>query len=99
MTYININWMDFSLCRGKGYLFFPPSNVTGRKRAKLTQQALEICGQCPVAEPCRDYGVATQSSGIWGGETDEQRAVRGLPVTVDVMRRVKRQQQKESVVD
>ena len=90
MTYMTTDWMDFAVCRGKSHLFFPPTSVTGRARAKLNKEALKICAVCPVIEPCRQYGIETQSSGIWGGETEEQRAERGLPVSVDVKRRLER---------
>jgi len=98
MNYLPNTWMDFSLCRGQSHLFFPPPHIVGKKRAALQKQALEICAKCPVSEPCRDYGVMTQSLGIWGGETEEQRGERGLPVSIDVQRRIKRQEEKEKTV-
>jgi WhiB family redox-sensing transcriptional regulator len=90
MTYITNDWMDFAVCRGNSHLFFPPTNVTGRARVKLNKEALKLCAVCPVVEPCRDYGIRTGSAGIWGGETEEQRAERGLPVSVEVQRRLQR---------
>ena len=88
MNYTTNNWMDFAVCRGKSHLFFPPASVIGRARSKITKEALIICATCPVVEPCRLYGIQTQSSGIWGGETEEQRAKRGLPVSVNPIRRL-----------
>ena len=96
MTYITTDWMDFAVCRGHSHLFFPNTSITGRARAKLNKEALALCAVCPVIEACRDYGVATQSSGIWGGETEEERSKRGIPVSVDVRRRLKRQMDKLS---
>ena len=94
MTYLPNTWMDFSLCRGQSSLFFPAQSIVGKKRIALQKQALDICSKCPVVEPCREYGIATQSSGIWGGETEEQRAGRGLPVSINVRRRIQRAKKK-----
>ena len=94
MTYLPNTWMDFSLCSGQSNLFFPAQNIVGRKRLALQKQALEICSKCPVVEPCREYGIRTQSSGIWGGETEEQRGQRGLAVSTNIRRSLQRAKQK-----
>lgn len=38
------------------------------------QRALAVCADCPVWRQCRDYGREHHMQGIWGGETELDRA-------------------------
>lgn len=40
-------------------------------------RALKICAACALREPCRELGRQGREHGIWGGETEEQRARAG----------------------
>jgi WhiB family redox-sensing transcriptional regulator len=38
-----------------------------------------ICSGCPTLDPCRDWAIAFEDYGFWGGMTpDERRAARRL---------------------
>jgi len=37
------------------------------------QVIADFCSKCPVIEPCLRIGIETQSPGIWGGKTEDQR--------------------------
>jgi len=40
--------------------------------------AKQICACCPIAIECRDYALAHDLDGVWGGTTqDERRAASG----------------------
>jgi len=48
-------------------VFFPVSDT-------FAGEAKAICAQCPVAEQCLEYAIAThQSDGVWGGLTSTER--------------------------
>ena len=55
-------WRDFALCRGADPAQFVNGNVEAMRKVART-----ICSQCPVREPCYDYGRLTRSVGVWGG--------------------------------
>lgn len=42
-------------------LFFPTSEGD-------LHRALRLCRTCPVMAQCHDFGTATKSVGVWGGE-------------------------------
>jgi WhiB family transcriptional regulator, redox-sensing transcriptional regulator len=69
-------WRDRAACQGRdGLLFFPPK--TGGSN---TDQALQICGTCVVADECLQHALtAPEQYGVWGGKTEQElRAMRGL---------------------
>lgn len=39
------------------------------------QYMRDKCGRCPVLEACREYGIAHESFGMWGGLTEADRKV------------------------
>lgn len=60
-------WQEFARCRGEGpQKFFP---TTGED----TSEALAMCEECPVRQPCYELGDAIGAPGIWGGTTERQR--------------------------
>lgn len=63
-------WMMKGLCgQVDPEVFFPPKGGSGK-------QARRICNVCPVMEACREYAInRPQIGGIWGGLTENQRAV------------------------
>jgi WhiB family redox-sensing transcriptional regulator len=38
-----------------------------------TREALNACMECRVKDECRDYAIANQEHGVWGGTTERQR--------------------------
>lgn len=58
-------WKEQAECR-QGWdpdMWFPEQNELSSPR---TRMAKVICGRCPVAAECYEYG-RTERSGIWGG--------------------------------
>lgn len=41
----------------------------------LQKQAIEICKQCRVIGPCLEYALKYERYGVWGGMTENQRAI------------------------
>ncbi len=75
---IDAEWMDTAPCRGDWHLFFAPFRESNSARIRREAAALELCGHCTLREPCREAGRANLETGIWGGETDEDRARAGF---------------------
>lgn len=61
-------WVEHAACRGTDpELFFPAQGAP-------VGAAKDVCGRCPVAEPCLDYALtAGESWGVWGGTTEKER--------------------------
>jgi WhiB family transcriptional regulator, redox-sensing transcriptional regulator len=64
-------WRKLAACNGMDVDIFFPARKGGDKE-KLAN-AREICGWCPVRKECLDYAIASDSSGVWGGLTEEER--------------------------
>jgi WhiB family redox-sensing transcriptional regulator len=62
--------------------WFPLTGVQDeRLRAKARGEAQRLCAGCPVLVECRTWARVTgQQHGVWGGELDRQRVVRGQDV-------------------
>lgn len=73
-------WIEFALCPGRPELFFEPFRELAPQRAIREQAARRVCEQCPVRLPCRESGRRNHESGIWGGETEEERVRAGFGV-------------------
>jgi WhiB family redox-sensing transcriptional regulator len=66
------SWMLLGACRGEDPELFFPISAAG---PSLTQarSAKAICRRCPVQPNCLSYALITQTDGIWGGTTWEER--------------------------
>lgn len=73
------DWQNQALCAGKTDLFFEPLGEREGRRTKREAKARSYCALCPLAVACREAGRINREHGIWGGETDEQRALAGYP--------------------
>lgn len=73
----NGGWASFASCGEMGQLFFEPFGERPGARSRREAKAKAVCAQCPVQEICRDAGRQNHESGIWGGETEEERALAG----------------------
>lgn len=57
-------WRDDAACKGKPTeWWFPEFN---QRWSGTAARARQICGSCPVSEPCRAYATANNLRGIWG---------------------------------
>lgn len=70
-------WIDAAACRGKGHLFFDPAGERPGPRRRREAKAIKLCSGCPVQEQCLEAGRRNLEAGIWGGETEEERALAG----------------------
>jgi WhiB family redox-sensing transcriptional regulator len=53
-------------------LFFVPHDNLDRPRYE--KKAKEICGHCPVKEPCLAWAIKNgERSGVWGGLSEKER--------------------------
>jgi WhiB family redox-sensing transcriptional regulator len=71
------DWRDLASCRDTDPdLFFPVG--TAGPALRQVDEAKRICRTCPVRTPCLTRALDEgNSSGIWGGTTeDERRAIR-----------------------
>jgi hypothetical protein len=62
---------DFSKanCKNQPTKWWFPVWPMNKQAIVTTKKAKEICKTCSIKKKCFDYGVATQSFGIWGGVT------------------------------
>lgn len=65
------SWRQEAACRDTDpKLFFPSNNAT-----RQTNAAKAICRGCVCRVQCLEYAIATDSVGIWGGTTDDERTI------------------------
>jgi WhiB family redox-sensing transcriptional regulator len=77
-------WRENAACRGMDVdVFFPAEGdvdtvFPAEESAHAALEAKAICANCPVADICLQYSLATnQADGVWGGlDTNERRRVR-----------------------
>lgn len=70
-------WTDEARCKGHSHIFFPGPSERGPDRLRREAAARELCDECPVKGDCREYGREHLEHGIWGGETEIERALAG----------------------
>lgn len=71
------SWKDAGLCNGMTQVFFGSASERPERRKERETLARSICGACPVMLACLRAGRHNHEHGIWGGETDEERALAG----------------------
>lgn len=65
-----MTWQNDAACADDRYdsdIWFP--DVEDRE---AVDRAAQICGGCPVREPCAEWGIKHENYGIWGGLTGPQ---------------------------
>ena len=59
--FIAADWVSQAACKGHDPdLWFP-------KRGARATKGIAICNTCDVIAECRDYGLANEKRGVWGG--------------------------------
>lgn len=71
-------WYADAACSGQSDLFFPKGDLRGQSMNAMTADARAICARCPVADPCREQGRHDREFGVWGGESEYDRAHLGI---------------------
>lgn len=72
-------WQQHARCQGQTDLFFAGDGEPPAERRRRESLAIELCDICPVKQVCRDTAREQREIGVWGGETDEERAAAGYP--------------------
>jgi WhiB family redox-sensing transcriptional regulator len=83
------DWTELAMCRGKTHLFHDGKRESEGQRSRREELAKKYCAVCPVIEVCRTMGRLGREHGIWGGETDEERAAAGYLPTRSTSRRIR----------
>ena len=73
------SWTDDAACKGRTTLFFGMPGERPERRVRREATARKVCEGCPVSEPCRLAARTNRESGLWGGESEEERAAAGYP--------------------
>ena len=71
-------WMDISACRGMTHLFFPSSAERPQARERREAMARQVCAECVVRTPCREFARENHEYGFWGGESEDERHAAGF---------------------
>lgn len=71
-------WRARAVCKGETGLFFAPQGERPERAQVRERKALTMCVRCPVRRECRDYARTHLEHGVWGGETEVERAWAGF---------------------
>lgn len=71
-------WRSAVPCAGRTDLFFAPPGERPEARVRREAAARRLCRDCPAAEPCRAEARRNREFGVWGGESEEERARAGF---------------------
>jgi len=83
------DWQLFAVCKGKTHLFYEAPRESEQMRFRRESLAKRYCAACPVTEICRLNGRLGREHGVWGGETDEERAAAGFLPMRSTSRRIR----------
>lgn len=73
------SWVDRAACRDEPtVLFFGPAGERPEQRAPREVLAKAVCAGCPVRVECREYARSARAIGVYGGETEVDRALAGF---------------------
>ena len=77
-------WMAQGICAGHTELFFAPHAERPPSRLRREAAARQVCMACPVRIQCRDHARAHLEYGLWGGESEAERAAAGYAVPAPI---------------
>lgn len=77
-------WMAQGICAGHTELFFAPHAERPPSRLRREAAARQVCMRCPVRIQCRDHARANLEYGLWGGESEAERAAAGYAVPAPI---------------
>lgn len=76
------SFFDHAACKGKHRLFWPRVGEVPIQRSHREARALALCRECPVMDACRTWARQHGEPGIWGGETEVERAAAGFAPSI-----------------
>ncbi|PWI20356.1 transcriptional regulator [Streptomyces sp. Act143] len=69
-----MEWMRHAACVGEDPELFFPVGTQGPALREIAA-AKRVCARCPVASECLDWALRSgQTSGVWGGTCEQERA-------------------------
>lgn len=77
---IPVSWAERGLCRGADpKQFHAPFGEDAADRLVREENVKKIyCAHCEVATQCRDWARGHREYGVWGGESEAERAAAGF---------------------
>jgi len=81
-------WMERAICGGHTELFFAPHAERPPARLRREAAARQVCMRCPVRLDCRDHARFNLEYGLWGGESEAERAEAGYAVPAPIGGRI-----------
>lgn len=81
-------WMARAICAGHTELFFAPHAERPPARLRREAAARQVCMRCPVRLDCRDHARVNLEYGLWGGESEAERAAAGYAVPAPIGGRI-----------
>lgn len=77
--------MPNALCIGKQEMFYTNLPYNIQERAK-EQRAKQLCLACVHLNECREWAIAHEDYGIWGGTTEKERTALRRKMNILVVR-------------
>ncbi|MGH8976242.1 MAG: WhiB family transcriptional regulator [Acidimicrobiia bacterium] len=77
-----MEWKSEAACEGRTQLFFASHGERPDIRDRREALARALCQECAVLEACRNWARQRREYGFWGGESEEERAAAGYPVSL-----------------
>jgi len=69
-----MEWLRHAACVGEDPELFFPVGTEGPALREIAA-AKRVCARCPVAPECLDWALRSgQTSGVWGGTCERERA-------------------------
>jgi WhiB family redox-sensing transcriptional regulator len=77
-------WVERARCRGADPRLFnaPFREDAIDRRARESKAKTQYCDRCEVSQECREWAREHHEYGIWGGETEDERAAAGFVPTL-----------------
>lgn len=71
-------WRARAACKGETDLFYARAGERPERAQVRESVAVAMCEACPVWRDCRRYARKHREYGVWGGETELERALAGF---------------------
>jgi WhiB family redox-sensing transcriptional regulator len=81
-----VEWKSAAACEGRTQLFFASHGERPDVRERREALARALCQECALLEDCRNGARQRREYGFWGGESEEERAAAGYPVSLPIGR-------------
>jgi WhiB family transcriptional regulator, redox-sensing transcriptional regulator len=83
-TLVEVAWASRGRCRGAEPRLFHPRFGEGVADRLLRENDVRsrYCDECEVMVPCRDWAREHREYGVWGGESEQERAAAGFAPAV-----------------